>query len=97
MWIALSGAAGGYYQKLQFRQILIPVFLVAALSRTFTYTMLGMYSAETIKLLLFALPGLFAGLWLGNRLFFKLSERLFSHLIGVLLLVIGVYTIVKDA
>jgi uncharacterized protein len=49
----------------------------------------GAITAETIKLFLVGLPALFAGTWLGLRLFGRLNEAAFRKLVLVLLLASG--------
>src|ERR1700694_2497320 len=54
----------------------------------------GAMSAETIKLFLVGLPALFAGTWIGLKLFGRLNEAAFRKIVLVLLLGSGVVLIV---
>jgi uncharacterized membrane protein YfcA len=76
--------------KRPLRQILIPVFLFAALARVGTYAGTGMITGEVLQAYLVALPGLLLGTYLGNRIFLKIDERTFSRVIGLVLLASGV-------
>lgn len=102
---ALGGLMGGFlgisgppllwhfgrrFAKRPLRQILIPVFLVAALARALTYAGAGVLVGTTLEAYAVALPGLLLGIFAGNRMFVSLSEATFSRIIGVLLCVVGV-------
>ncbi|MFI4960416.1 MAG: sulfite exporter TauE/SafE family protein, partial [Hyphomicrobiales bacterium] len=54
----------------------------------------GAYTAETIKLYLYGLPALAAGIWIGLKLYGKLDEAGFRKVILVLLLVSGLSLVV---
>lgn len=102
---ALGGLMGGFlgisgppllwhfgrrFTKRPLRQILIPVFLVAALARAVTYAGAGVLVGATVEAYVIALPGLLLGIFAGNRLFVSLSETTFSRVIGILLCGVGV-------
>jgi hypothetical protein len=80
---------GRKFAKRPLRQILIPVFLFAALGRVGTYAATGMITVSVVHAYLLALPGLLLGTYLGNRIFLRVEERTFSRIIGLVLLVSG--------
>ena len=51
-------------------------------------------TADTIKLFLIGLPALFAGTWLGLKLFGRLNEAAFRKIVLVLLLASGIVLVV---
>jgi len=73
-----------------FRQTLIRIFFVAALARVATYSTLGLVDLQIFLYALAALPGLFLGIYLGNRIFLRISESMFSRIVGAVLLAIAV-------
>ena len=81
---------GRKFGKKPLRQILIPVFLFAAVARVATYGGTGMITEEVVRAYLVALPGLLVGTYLGNRVFLRINERTFSRAIGLVLLASGV-------
>ena len=54
----------------------------------------GAITTDTIKLFLIGLPALFAGTWLGLKLFGRLNEATFRKIVLLLLLASGVVLIV---
>ena len=54
----------------------------------------GAITTDTIKLFLIGLPALFAGTWLGLKLFGRLNEATFRKVVLVLLLASGIVLIV---
>ena len=87
---------GRRFGKRPLRQILIPVFLFAALARVGTYAGTGMITGEVLHGYLLALPGLLLGTFLGNRIFLKIDERTFSRVIGLVLLASGLRLVVSQ-
>lgn len=81
---------GRRFAKAPLRQILIPVFLVAALARASTYAVTGALVGSTLLAFAISLPGLLLGIWAGNRLFVTISERTFSRVIGAVIAAVGV-------
>jgi uncharacterized membrane protein YfcA len=80
---------GRSFKKEILRGVLIRVFLAAALARVVTYSATGLVDYSVLKYTAAALPGLAAGVWLGNRIFLHISEATFSRITGAVLLVIG--------
>jgi uncharacterized membrane protein YfcA len=81
---------GRRFEKEVLRGILIRVFLAAALARVVTYSAAGLVNPDVLLYTAAAVPGLAAGVWLGNRVFFRISEATFSRITGAVLLIIGV-------
>ncbi|MGR3219716.1 MAG: sulfite exporter TauE/SafE family protein [Candidatus Anammoxibacter sp.] len=78
---------GRQYAKKAFRQVLIPIFIVAAITRVAMYSATGMIDRQVLTYVAVALPGLLSGILAGNKLFFKFSEQAFRTIIGSALLV----------
>jgi uncharacterized protein len=71
------------------RAILIPIFLAAAIARVATYVGTGAIGSQVVIAFAVALPGLIAGILVGNRVFVRISEQAFSRTIGAILLLVG--------
>jgi hypothetical protein len=56
----------------------------------------GAVTADTIKLFLIGLPALFAGTWLGLKLFGRLDEASFRRVVLVLLLASGAVLLLQN-
>lgn len=106
---AFSGFCGGFtgmggppliiylgekFNKELFRAVIVPIFLMAAISRYSTYAYLGMI--DTSNLWLYVLPpaGVILGNYVGNRFFEHVEQKWFTVLIGIILLLSGVRLIV---
>jgi len=81
---------GRKFAKHAFRQTLIPIFFAAALARTVTYASTGLVTGQVLLYVLAALPGLLLGIYLGNKVFFRLSETWFNRVAGVVLIVVAI-------
>lgn len=81
---------GRMFTKQVFRQALIRIFLVAAAVRVIAYAGLGMVDGTIVLYALAAMPGLFLGIWLGDRIFLKISETAFGRIVGAVLLLVAV-------
>ncbi len=103
-WSSLGGLLGGMfgisgppilwhlgrrYRKEAFRGILITVFVVAALTRVISFSIAGLVDRHVLFYVALSLPGQAAGLFFGNRAFFRLSERRFSVIVGVILIAVS--------
>jgi uncharacterized membrane protein YfcA len=75
--------------KEEFRALVVPVFLVAALVRAATYLATGQVTVEVGLLALVALPVLPLGLAVGERIFRAVSEAVFRRMLGGVLIVAG--------
>jgi uncharacterized membrane protein YfcA len=80
---------GRKFAKHAFRQTLVPIFFAAALARTVTYCCTSLVTAQVLLYVLASLPGLLFGIYLGNKVFFRLSEVWFNRVAGVVLIVIA--------
>ena len=74
------------YRKNFFRTQLIVVFMVENLVRLWVYQQNRLFSIEDGVALLFCLPPLLGGLWLGSRLHLQISETYFNRFIAVILM-----------
>lgn len=81
---------GRQYAKRAFRQVLVPVFVVAAMIRTIMYSALGMVDQEVLLYIAISLPGLVVGLYVGNKIFLRISEKTFSRIVGLTLVLVGI-------
>ena len=73
-----------------FQPVAVATFLMSAL----WIGARGAITADTIKLFVIGLPALFAGTWLGLKLYGRLDEAAFRKVVLVLLLASGVVLIV---
>src|SRR6202011_2979016 len=81
IWCGLRGWPKDV-QRAVFQPVAVATFLMSAL----WIGAKGAMSAETIKLFLVGLPALFAGTWIGLKLFGRLNEAAFRKIVLVLLL-----------
>jgi uncharacterized membrane protein YfcA len=108
---AISGCMGGLsgitgpvlawhlaktYDKERFRNVMIPLLLASALTRVIVYSVTGSVSTDTLLLVALAIPGLFLGLFVGNRIFNHVSQTWFSRIIGALVVISGVKLLAKN-
>ena len=77
-------------QRTVFQPVAVAIFLMSAL----WIGAKGAITPEVIRLFLIGLPALFAGTWLGLKLFGRLDEPMFRKIVLVLLLVSGALLIV---
>ncbi len=77
-------------QRIVFQPVLFAAFAMSGVALTAA----GAVTAETIRLFLFGLPALLAGIWCGFRLYGRLDDDAFRKVILSLLLVSGVALIV---
>jgi uncharacterized membrane protein YfcA len=83
------------YSKQVFRDIMIPLLLVSACARVILYTAIGAFDAGIIPVVLIAIPGLVIGVWLGNRLFFKVSQKWFNRIVGTIISISGIKLVTR--
>lgn len=98
-FIGISGPplvwyAGRKFEKVAFRQVLIPIFLGAALMRVVTYASVGLIHQANIMYAATSLPFLLVGLYVGNHIFYKLSEKIFKQVVGGVLICMAVRMLV---
>src|ERR1700732_2337061 len=89
LWCGLRGWRKDV-QRTVFQPVAVAIFLMSAL----WVGAKGAITADTMKLFLIGLPALFAGTWLGLKLFGRLNEATFRKVVLVLLLASGVVLIV---
>ena len=89
IWCGLRGWPKDV-QRTVFQPAAVAIFLMSAL----WIGARGAITAGIIKLFLIGLPALFAGTWLGLKLFGRLNEAAFRKIVLVLLLASGVVLIV---
>jgi uncharacterized protein len=89
IWCALRGWPKDV-QRTVFQPVAVAIFLMSAL----WIGAKGAITLEIAKLFLIGLPALFAGTWLGLRLFGRLDEAAFRKVVLALLLLSGVVLIV---
>jgi hypothetical protein len=80
---------GAYLPKTAFRATIVPILLVAALFRAGTYWATGQVDARIGMLIAASLPALPLGLWLGNRVFHRVSEAAFRRVVAAVVTVVG--------
>jgi uncharacterized protein len=89
VWVQLRGWPKDV-QRIVFQPVILAAQGMTAVSLAFA----GAYTAETIKLYLYGLPALAAGIWIGLKLYGKLDEAGFRKVILWLLLISGVSLVV---
>jgi uncharacterized membrane protein YfcA len=89
IWCSLRGWSKDV-QRAVFQPVAVAIFVMSAL----WIGARGTITPEVIKLFLIGLPALFAGTWLGMKLFGRLDEATFRKIVLALLLVSGVLLIV---
>src|ERR1700694_2665783 len=89
IWCGLRGWPKDV-QRAVFQPVAVAIFLMSG----FWIGARGAITADIIKLFLIGLPALFAGTWLGLKLFGRLNEAAFRKVVLVLLLASGVVLIV---
>ncbi|MDP2412090.1 MAG: sulfite exporter TauE/SafE family protein, partial [Pseudolabrys sp.] len=77
-------------QRAIFQPVILAAFAMTAVSLAFA----GAVTADLVRLYLYGLPALAAGLWLGIKLYGRLDEAAFRRVILVLLLLSGLTLIV---
>jgi uncharacterized protein len=80
---------GSRLAKGPLRRLLVLILLPSAISNVATYTALGLMSSRIVLYSLISLPGLVLGIYLGNRTFFRISEKVFSAILGGVLILLS--------
>jgi len=81
-------------EKGRFRRVLVALFLLEGIVKLLTYSLARVWTGSALHVSAFALPGVVAGLVLGFRSHGKVGERLFSVIVGIILLGLGVRLLV---
>jgi hypothetical protein len=89
IWCGLRGWPKDV-QRAVFQPVAVAIFVMSAL----WIGAKGTITADTIKLFVIGLPALFAGTWIGLKLFGRLNEAAFRKVVLLLLLVSGAVLIV---
>ncbi|MFA6266750.1 MAG: sulfite exporter TauE/SafE family protein [Pseudolabrys sp.] len=84
VWCQLRG-----FRRDEQRAIFQPVILAAFVLTAISLTINGTVTMDLVRIYLYGLPGLGAGLWIGLRLYGHLDERSFRRIILVLLMLSG--------
>ena len=90
IWCGLRGWPKDV-QRTVFQPVAVAIFAMSA----FWIGVRGAITPDTIKLFLVGLPALFAGTWLGLKLFGRLDEAAFRKIVLALLLASGVLLMVQ--
>ncbi len=102
---ALFGTGGPFYvvylkmrqlNKSQFRATIAMIFLVDGGARMAGYALNGLFTSQVLWLVLTLFPVLFAGMFVGHHLHFKINQQRFSQVISLLLMVSGALLIFKS-
>jgi uncharacterized membrane protein YfcA len=91
IWCGLRGWPKDV-QRTVFQPVAVAIFAMSA----FWIGARGAITPDTIKLFLIGLPALFAGTWLGLKLFGRLEEASFRKVVLVLLLASGIVLVLAD-
>ncbi len=80
---------GSRLAKGPLRRLLVLILLPLAISNVATYTALGLMSTRIVLYSLISLPGLLLGIYLGNRTFLQISEKVFGAILGGVLILLS--------
>jgi uncharacterized membrane protein YfcA len=78
-----------FFQKDFFRSQLIAIFLAENVVRIAVYLRGGLLDLKSVTLLMYCLPAMLAGLWIGNKLHFQISERAFNRIVSIILILVS--------
>jgi len=77
---------------------IISIFILFAVSYALLfYLITGLIRKEVILLALCSVPALLAGLYTGNRLVSRISQKTFTTVIYIVLVIMGIVTLIKGA
>jgi uncharacterized membrane protein YfcA len=80
---------GSHLAKGPMRRLLVLILLPSAFIQVATYSAVGLMSRQIWLCALMALPGLLLGIYIGNRTFFKISEKIFGMALGSILILLS--------
>jgi uncharacterized membrane protein YfcA len=83
--------------KEKFNAIISIFILFAVCYALLFYMITGLVRKETVLLALCSVPALLAGLYAGDRLVSRISQKTFMTVVYIVLLIMGVITLVKGA
>ena len=76
------------------RRLLVLIFIPSAIVQTATFGITGLLTSEIVKMGVATIPTIVLGIYLGNRVFMKLSESTFRRVLGIMLIFIAIRAIV---
>lgn len=79
-----------FFQKDFFRSQLIAIFLAENVVRIAVYFRGGLLDFNSVTLLMYCLPAMLAGLWIGNKLHVQISERAFNRIVSIILILVSI-------
>ncbi len=77
------------------RRLLVLIFIPAAMAQTATFVANGLFDRQILIWGLSMLPAMGAGIWLGNRTFHRVSEKMFRRILALLLIFVSFRLILK--
>ena len=77
---------GSYLNKRFLRRLLVLVYIPAVSVQTLVFMANGLFTREVLIAGLLMLPLMFVGVHLGNRMFNRISEKLFRRLLGAVMI-----------
>ncbi len=77
------------------RGTLISIFLVSAIWRNFIYLSIDFFTAQVYQISLLMIPVLFIATFLGNKANYKINEKTYRLVTGLILLISGVIILVR--
>ena len=80
---------GSRLAKGPLRRLLVLILLPLAISNVAIYAALGLMSTRIVLYSLMSLPGLLLGIYLGNRTFLQISEKVFGAILGGVLILLS--------
>ncbi|MGD2186206.1 MAG: sulfite exporter TauE/SafE family protein [Desulfobacterales bacterium] len=80
---------GSYLSKSPMRRLLVLILMPFHIAQLGTYTTLGLMNSQIVLYALISLPGLLLGIYLGNRTFFRISEKIFGTVLGAVLILLS--------
>ncbi len=81
--------------KRRLRRLLVLIFIPGALAQTTTFIANGLFDRQILVWGMLMLPAMGLGIWLGNRTFQHISERMFRRTLGLLLIFVSTRLILK--
>ena len=84
-----------FLDKRRLRRLLVLIFIPAAAAQTGTFCWNGMFDSQVVVWGVWMLPAMALGIWLGNRTFHRISEKVFRRTLGLFLIFVSVRLILK--
>ncbi len=82
-------------RKNEFRATLFGLFLLLNITRVGGYTMSGLLTIDSIYFTLFMLPAMTLGLIAGDKMHFRVNERLFKHIVILIIAITGLISLLS--